>query len=149
MSRLEPEFHKLHWPPILVEGHHVPGHTCVDCKFIRSFNELNAYLSDLCGHDWRTQDWAVYWVKQHQQTKDDDRRDAQFENNARVKPLAPSVRRSGTLIRKLADDYFENDPKISSYKLCRLLMRDHDLHVSHVTAWKIIKKLRNKNTIKI
>lgn len=146
LSRLEPNFHRLYWPPILLEGLHTPGQINPDAKFIRGFDELDAYFTKLCGSDWMNQEWARYWRGQHQESKTDDVRDLKYEKQNRVKPLANTgPRRDRELIKRLCFEYLSSNQgtKISSYKLARWLKSEHDIVVNQKTTWTIIKRYQN------
>lgn len=140
MGTLEPGFQRLHWPPLVKEIEHTKDYPGYRYKYFTSFQELNSYFSDLCGHNWREQEWAKYWINQHLETKNDDRK-------AFISPAPDSSkggpRRDIKMIRELVHTYYNINPKMSSYKIARHIAHEQGITVSHQTVWSILKKLRS------
>lgn len=144
MGRLESQFKRLYWPPLVKEtvtSKEYPGYRY---EFFSGFTELNKYFTNLCGPDWHNQEWAIYWRTQHQETKDDDRRDYKFDKEQRVTPLNNTgSRRDMKSIRAHCADIYAENPQISSYGLARQLLAKHDITLSQKMAWIILKKFRS------
>lgn len=140
MGTLEPGFQRLHWPPLVKEIEHTKDYPGYRYKYFTSFRELDSYFSGLCGHNWREQEWAVYWINQHKETQNDDRRDPDP-----IRPKAPTGnRRDIKLIHKLCRDYLDSHvgTKISTYKLARWLLSEHDINVNQATIWRFVKRYK-------
>ena len=146
MGRLEPEFRRLHWPPLVREAVETKDYPGYRYEFFSGFNELNRYFTELCGEDWYKQEWAEFWRNQHLETKNDDRKDIDFIHDRRIKPLGnDGPKRNGKVIRQLIAEYYKEQPAVSSYKLARYLRDEHGITITQKAVWSILKKLRSQN----
>lgn len=149
MGRLEPEFRRLHWPPLVreaVENKDYPGYRY---EFFSSFNELNKYFIELCGPDWMSEEWAIYWRNHHRETQRDDARDLKYEMGQRVTPIGRSgPRRDIKQVHTYCEKIIIGNLTISSYELVRQLKFRYDITLSQKMAWHILKKLRSQNESK-
>lgn len=145
MGRLEKQFRRLYWPPLVkraVDSTEFPGYKY---EFFTGFRELNEYFTELCGADWMDQEWAVYWRNQHLETKNDDRRDTKYDKDKRVTPIGTSgPRRDIKRITQLCADYLidHQNEKVSSHKLARHLHSEHGIEVHYATVWRILKRIK-------
>lgn len=137
MGILEPEFSRLHWPPLvreIVQTVEYPGYRY---EFFRSFTELDAYFTAEIGSHWRTELWARYWINQHKESQREDRKDADPRLR---KPTGP--RRDMAIVRAESHIQLELTPTLSSYKLVTVL-KTKDITITQKTAWDIIRKWKN------
>jgi hypothetical protein len=140
MGTLETEFQRLHWPPLVrnvVQTKDYPGFRY---EFFRSFRELDAYFTEELGKDWRSEPWAKFWINQHKETQNDDRRE--------MNPIKPTKttgpRRDSKHIYELCDQYMRTTVKPSSYKFTSHLLT-LDIKINQATAWRMMKKWKAKN----
>lgn len=142
MGQLEEGFDKLHWPPVLIDGLHVPLHQCIKCVWIKNFKDLNIYFSAICGPDWKSQEWAKYWIGQHEQTKHDDRKEYTREVGNRVTPHnSTGPRRDSALIRQLIFRYLSAcDTLPSTRAVMKYLLSTYGIVVWHTLCWRYIKQ---------
>lgn len=139
MGTLEPQFRKLHWPPLVREVTQTKQYPGYRYEYFRTFRELNEYFIKLCGTAWREEPWAKYWFNQHMETKNDDRRDPNP-----IKPKGPTGNRRDTpLLIEIARQWYKETKKLSSGELTRHFAT-LDLKVSRDTSWRIIKKIKSE-----
>lgn len=149
MGILEREFKLLHWVPLVREITQITTFPGYRYEFFRSFKELDAYFTKELGSGWRKEAWAEFWINQHLETKNDDRREWQNKDI----PVDKKIRRTGARdmvdITKLAMVYLTDNPKTSSYKLVAWL-KTQGIHISQFPAWRIIKKWKaNPDTLQL
>lgn len=138
MGILEPEFRKLHWPPLVREVVITAQHPGYRHEFFKSFRELDAYFRATVHDNWRQEAWAEFWIGQHKETQNDDRRDLQtVKKKTRARP------RDMLAITRVAIDYLNVHSKVSSYKLCEYL-KTCGISIDQKSAWRIIKRWKNK-----
>lgn len=148
MGVLESEFRLLHWPPLVREITQTIAFPGYRYEFFRSFKELDAYFSNELGIDWRKESWAEYWIGQHAETKDDDRREYKDKDITYAKIYRIGARDMNRIAQFAVAHYISN-PTVSSYKLVGWL-KTHDIHISQKSAWRMIKKWRiAKDTLKL
>jgi hypothetical protein len=141
MGTLEPEFYRLHWPPLVRSVRITKQYPGYSYEFFETFQELDKYFTEHCGPEWQSQAWAKFWINQHLQTKNDDRKE-QIELTSTKPRKNTGPRRDTQEIFELCKQYLESvDYKVSSRKLAAHL-RNHDINITHMTAWRIIKELR-------
>lgn len=139
MGKLEPGFSRLHWPPLVKSITNLPTFPGYRYEFFKTFKELDEYMTQECGPDWREQAWCKFWRGQHEQTKHDDRVENKATDHTPIKNTGP--RRDSTLIYKLALEAYATDPKISSRQLVKWISTK-GIVIGHDTAWRLISKLR-------
>jgi hypothetical protein len=140
MGILETEFSRLHWPPLVrevVQTIEYPGYRY---EFFRSFRELDAYFTEELGKDWRSEPWALFWINQHKETQNDDRRE--FSTVKPTKTTGP--RRDSKQLYDLCHTYMCTVEKPSSYKFTNYL-RAMDIKINQATAWRMMKRWKTKN----
>ncbi len=139
MGVLESEFRLLHWVPLVrevVQTTYYPGYRY---EFFKSFKELDAYFTEVVGINWRRHAWAEFWVNQHLETKNDDRREWKHITAPSVTKVYRQGARDIQSISKVAIPYLKENPKTSSYKLVRWLAQ-FGITISQKSAWRIIKR---------
>lgn len=71
------------WPPLVKEVTITRDYPGYKYEFFTNFDDLNNYFTELCGEDWRHQEWAKYWIGQHRSTK--------YQNSLEIRILTGDV----------------------------------------------------------
>jgi len=142
MGILEPEFSKLHWPPLVREVVQTVQYPGYRYEFFKSFRELDSYFAEHVSPDWKHEAWAEYWINQHLETKNNDRR----ELESKLQPALNKAYRTGARdmqqISKLTFAYLNENPKTSSYKIS-MWLKSHGIEVSQKSAWRMLRKWKS------
>ena len=90
------------------------------------------------GSTWRNAAWAEFWIGQHLETKNDDRKRYTEKD---VPITIRTKQREMPDIATVAIAYLNEHPKTSSYKLVAYL-KTQGIYLTQKPAWRLIKKWR-------
>lgn len=135
---LEEGFDRLYWPRTMKGARIISAHPGYIYEFFETYAELNEYFTEICGADWRTQEWAKFWYDQHTESVNSDTRERNFNilKTYRKKTDADAV-------YECAKNILINAPRLSTRKLTYTLNRQ-GINISVRSAWKIIQQFKKE-----
>lgn len=149
MGILEDEFRKYRWPPLVKSVTYITTYPGYRHEFFRTFKDLDEYFSQECGADWQTQEWAKFWLGQHMQTRNDDRREYLIEHKGLV-PQVDKLRKPRSDHDKIVEYILELKKLNNKFPSARKLeasLKSSGIVVDHNTVWRILRKIKHQVSI--
>jgi len=112
MGILESNVSDKFWPPLVKNVEITSDYPGYKMRYFTSFDELNDYFSKECGEEWMQQEWAKYWIGQHQQTRYEDRVEKQILTG-QIDASKFKTRYNYEELRDLISSFLEKKPRAS------------------------------------
>lgn len=112
-----------------------PGYRYV---YFTSFNELDQYFRELCGDDWKEQEWAKFWLRDHWRTLKQESKPMPVAKSKKTKD-GVKIKYPKRLVKALAEHYVK-ECNLSLRETARALREKDGIALDHSTIAKLLKE---------
>lgn len=140
---IEPEAIQKFWPPLVKETLLVSEHPGYRHIFFETYEELNEYFTELCGPDWKEQEWCKFWLQQHKNTKKAYQKELEVRRgNVSVETIRPRLDEKEVLdiLRTLT----QSDGVKLSIRGIRKELHSRGYDVSVGSVWYYVQRIKRE-----
>lgn len=115
--------------------------------FFKTFAEVHEYFAREYGEHWIQEEWAKFWIGQHNLSRRALRREIAILAG-KIDPQKTQDRYNRATLLGIARDELQNEGRLTVRKL-RKLLRHRGYYVSVGTAFSIIKQVKNERAMDV
>lgn len=108
-------------------------------NYFQSFEELDDYFKKECGEDWRSQEWAKFWISDYRS----------FERSLTIKENRQKLAQPETVNTARSDranfillaiKQFRDVENKSLRDIAKFLLDEYDIKIHHVNLWRLLER---------
>lgn len=135
---IEPEVMNKFWPPLVKEAELCATYPGYKYKYFNSFEELDAHFREICGEDWIEQEWAKFWIGQHNMSRRAFKKELELRKNGNIE-IRPRINKA--VIRQIIKEAKEHAHCKVTLKYVKDELEARGYNVSTNTVWRLMKEL--------